>query len=364
MAQVLPEDLRHWIALSQVEGLGSIGLRALLQRFSSPDAILAAHRQALLQVVRAPVADAIVAGQNQAAIDETLAWLALPGNGLITLADADYPALLLETADPPPLLYLSGHRSLLSSPAMAMVGSRNASPQGVRDAEAFAAALGEQGWCIVSGLALGIDAAAHRGGLQTKGSTIAVIGTGIDRVYPARHRDLAHRIRQDGLLVSEFPLGTRPHAGHFPRRNRIIAGLSRGCLVVEANVRSGSLLTARMAAELGRDVFAIPGSIHSPLSRGCHALIKQGAKLVESAADILEEFGVAPRGAVPTTPTGECMENPEARLLEQMGFDPIDLDVLAQRSGLTVDSLCAMLLSLELAGLVATLPGGRFQRLA
>jgi DNA processing protein len=290
-----------------------------------------------------------------------LAWLEDAQNHLVTLADATYPSTLLEIPDPPPLLYVKGHVEMLNRPTLAVVGSRNASPQGMKNAEEFAMALSHAGYCIVSGLALGIDGAAHRGALRGNSGTVAVVGTGLDIVYPARHRELAHDIAARGALVSEFPLGTPSRAQNFPRRNRIISGLSCGCLVVEANVQSGSLITARLATEQGREVFALPGSIHSPLSKGCHLLIKQGAKLVDDIKDILEELGNAPTSPVVSESSAETTGNDP--LLECMGFDAITLDTLMQQSGLTGETVSAMLLMLELEGKVSCLPGGRYQRI-
>jgi DNA processing protein len=277
---------------------------------------------------------------------------------VLTLADTAYPKQLLEIPDPPALLYLAGDAKLLSSPALAIVGSRNATPQGLRNAHAFARALSDAGLTIVSGLALGVDSDAHRGGLEGPGSTIAVLGTGIDVIYPRRSASLAEDILSRGALVSEFPLGTEPHAGNFPRRNRLISGLARGCLVVEAAVDSGSLITARFAADQGREVFAIPGSIHSPLSKGCHALLKQGAKLVESAQDVLDELGISARSAENVPEAGEGHD-----LLDKMGFDPCDIDELTVRSGLPAEAVSAALLELELDGKIAGLPGGLYQRI-
>jgi len=269
---------------------------------------------------------------------------------------------LLNIPDPPPLLYAKGNRALLNRASLAIVGSRNATAQGVNHAEAFAQTLSSAGLCIISGMAHGIDSAAHRGGLRETGSSIAVVGTGLDRIYPAANRELAHALANEGLLLSEFALGTPPLAANFPRRNRIISGLSLGCLVVEASLQSGSLITARMALEQGRDVFAIPGSIHSPQSKGCHHLIKQGAKLVESAQDVLDELGhyVAPRHT-PETPGS--VPSPEYPLLMHLGFDPLDMNSLSLRSGLTIEALSAILLQLELEGRVAALPGGLYQRI-
>ncbi len=358
-SRTTPEDAALWISLSLIAGLGGQTLRALLSRFGTPEQIYATARSELRKAVPENVAQSISEGPQQELIAPTLAWLQQPGNHLLTLADALYPTALFEISDPPPMLYAKGRLELLSAPAIAIVGSRSATPQGERTAEEFARALSDNGYCIVSGLALGIDGAAHRGALQGRGSTIAAVGTGLDIVYPARHRQLAHSIAQQGLLISEFPLGTASLAQNFPRRNRIISGLSRGCLVVEAHLQSGSLITARLAAEQGREVFAIPGSIHSPVAKGCHLLIRQGAKLVDSIQDILEELGETP-ASQPHQAAEEMLEADP--LLKQMGYDPVSMDALIERSGLTSESLSAMLLLLELEGKVASLPGGRYQR--
>jgi DNA processing protein len=290
------------------------------------------------------------------------AWLKDPANRLLTPADADYPRRLLQLLpDPPPRLFVKGRVELLSRPALAIVGSRNATAQGMANAEAFARALSDAGLTVVSGLALGIDTAAHRGGLAGTSSSVAVLGTGADLVWPARNRALAHDLSARGALVSEFPLGTRPLAGNFPRRNRLISGLALGCLVVEAATDSGSLITARLAAEQGAEVFAVPGSIHSPLAKGCHALIKQGAKLVESAADILEELRLPAASA--RAPDEPPLDARARRLLDALGYDACDVDTLAARSGLQVAELAALLTQLELDQRVAVLPGGLYQRL-
>jgi DNA processing protein len=275
----------------------------------------------------------------------------------LTLADSEFPRALLNTADPPLLLYVKGRLDLLNLPALAIVGSRSASAQGLRNAEAFAQAVSDAAICVVSGMAQGIDTSAHKGALKGQGSSIAVVGTGLDKVYPAANRELAHLLAQHGTIISEFPLGTPPIASNFPRRNRIISGISAGCLVVEASLQSGSLITARMALEQGREVFAIPGSIHSPQSKGCHSLIKQGAKLVESAQDILEELGFPS-----LTPSIKAVDNHP--LFDHLGFDAIDIDALCQRSGLTIPALSAILLQMELDGRVAISPGGLYQRIA
>ena len=358
-------DLAAWLRLTLVPGVGGEARRALLKAFGLPEAIFAAGSGALSRVLEPSIAEHLLQHDCAAAIDTALAWAAQPGNRLLTLADSDYPQQLLTADDPPVLLYAKGRVDLLNHPLLAIVGSRNATAQGVRDAEAFARALGEAGLGIVSGLALGIDAAAHRGALATPAGTVAVIGTGADRLYPARNEALAREIAEKGVVLSEFPLGTPALASNFPRRNRIIAGLALGCLVVEAAPRSGSLITARLAAEAGREVFAIPGSIHSPLSHGCHQLIRQGAKLVETARDILEELRwentVAPC-AMPVL-ASDPIDTHEEQVLACLGDAPSTLDVLAQRSGLTSGELLAILLPMELAGRIAQLPGGLYQRL-
>ncbi|MDQ3186187.1 MAG: DNA-processing protein DprA [Pseudomonadota bacterium] len=355
------QDIESWLALGLITGLGDESIRRLLVAFGGPAEILSANAAALERVVKKKVAHNIVRGADGEKMSATLKWLEDPANSIITLADSDYFPLLLNISDPPPLLYLKGKRTLLSSPMLAIVGSRNATPQGLSNAEAFAEAASNAGLCITSGLALGVDTAAHRGGLRGIAASIAVLGTGLDIVYPARNRELAHELAEKGALVSEFPLGTPAIGSNFPRRNRIISGMSRGCLVVEAALQSGSLITARQATEQGRDVFAIPGSIHSPLSKGCHALIKQGAKLVESAEDILDELGYQPVRSTIYNAGESAGEEP--LLLRHLGHDVTTIDTLCIRSGLTAETVSAMLLAFELDGVVASLPGGGYQRL-
>ncbi len=357
-----PDDLSAWLRLLRTPGIGPGTARRLLTACGSPEAVFSAPSATLHELIGAPLASALAAPPERHAeqLATTTAWLdADPAHHVLTLADALYPPLLLEIADPPLLLYAQGQLELLAAPALAIVGSRNPSAQGVDNAREFAQHLSQAGVTIVSGMALGIDGAAHEGGLAGRGGTIAVVGTGLDRIYPARHRALAHRIAKDGLLLSEFELGMPPLAENFPRRNRLIAGLSRGTLVVEAALPSGSLITARQALEAGRDVFAIPGSIHSPQSRGCHALIKQGAKLVDSAQDILGELNWAPgpaqAPALATAPVDDA-------LLAALGHDPVTLDALLARTGESAAALNARLLELELEGRVARLPGGLYQR--
>lgn len=366
----VPEDeLAAWLRLMQTPGVGAETARRLLGHFGLPHQVFSADVPALRQVVGEHIAHALLRapdGERQALIERSLLWNTQPGNHIVTLADAAYPAALLQIPDPPVMLYIKGRIDLLSQASIAVVGSRNATAQGIANAGAFSAALSHAGFAIVSGMALGIDAAAHEGGLQGHGSTIAVIGTGIDLVYPARNRALAHRIAEHGCIVSEYALGVPAIAGNFPRRNRIISGLARGVLVVEAALQSGSLITARMAAEQGRDTFAIPGSIHSPLAKGCHQLIKQGAKLVESAQDILEELQYAdvPQAAVigkiasDSTPPVET-----GSVLHAMGFDAVDADTLAMRCEMDMTALHAELLMLELDGRIEMLPGGSYRRI-
>ena len=350
--------LASWLRLYMVPGLGGESQRQLLRIFGSPPAVFAQSIAELSRYVKPAVARSISSEFPSSTIDSVSAWLDDPLNHVITIADDEYPKSLLNIPDPPLLLFVKGRLELLNVPAFAVVGSRNASAQGIRNAETFSLAVSDSGLCVVSGLAQGIDTAAHTGGLKGSASSIAVVGTGLDKVYPASNRDLAHLLAQSGTIVSEFPLGTPPLASNFPRRNRIISGLALGCLVVEASLRSGSLITARLAVEQGKDVFAIPGSIHSPHAKGCHALIKQGAKLVESANDILEELGrPLPFASLSETST----ENP---LFAHLGFDPVDAEVLVQRSGLTIGELSAILLQLELDGRIACLPGGLYQRIA
>ncbi len=354
-------ELSAWLRLSLTPEIGPATLRKLLERFGLPEQVLHASYHSLTQIVAPAVAERLRHSDEaqQTAVAATFAWLEQPDQHLLTLADKNYPQHLLEIADPPPLLYLKGRMELLQQPGLAIVGSRHATTQGIGNAEAFARTLSSAGLTIISGMALGIDSAAHYGALEGTGSTIAVIGTGIDLVYPARNRELAHRIAQQGLIVSEFPLGSKALAHHFPRRNRIISGLARGVLVVEAAAASGSLITARQAGEQGREVFAIPGSIHSPLAKGCHLLIKQGAKLVESANDILEELRLQP-----TTPDNASVAPaPDHPLLNHLGFDPCGLDELQQRSQLDTATLQGQLLELELQGRVQRLSGGKFARL-
>jgi DNA processing protein len=309
------------------------------------------------------VAASLKAGPDPGQLAHSLSWLHSPRHHLLCLGDARYPSLLLECGDPPLVLYVEGRLELLTQPAVAVVGSRSPTRAGALDAEAISEALSNAGLTIVSGLALGIDAAAHRGGLLGKRGSIAVLGTGVDCVYPARNRQVAERLCERGAMISELPLGAPPLAHHFPRRNRIISGLCKGCLVVEATMRSGSLITARMAAEQGREVFALPGSIHSPQSKGCHWLIRQGATLVESAVDVLRELGMDERLAAPIPGRASPLPPASGWLLDAVDFSPTDLDTICERSNLTPDSASAMLLLLELEGYIARVPGGFFQRL-
>lgn len=358
------DPLAPWLRLILTPGVGPGQQRQLLAAFGPPEGIYAAGHSAIAAVIGGPAARTLLDHDATPAVEVALEWLSQPGNRLLTLGDEAYPAALLEIPDPPVALYVKGDAALLSRPSLAVVGARNATPQGEANAESFSRALSEAGLCIVSGLALGIDAAAHRGGLAGPGSTVAVIGTGADRIYPARNAALARQIAEAGVIVSEFPLGIGPLAHNFPRRNRLIAGLAQGVLVVEAALKSGSLITARLATDCGREVFAIPGSIHSPVARGCHQLIRDGAKLVETAVDILDELRLAPREAAPQldlAPVDD--EGDEAQVIRAMGHDPVDMDALVQRTNLTAEALYAILLALELDGRVSRLPGGRLQRL-
>ena len=351
-----------WLRLSLTPGLTGATLRRLLDALHSPVAILGSSRSALAQLVDPALADALLRGPAESAYEAALAWGRGVGQSILAPDGTHYPELLRHTADPPPVLYAAGRLELLENLAIAVVGSRNATAQGMRNAEQFARAMSDAGCCIVSGLALGIDAAAHRGGLAGRGSSIAVLGNGIDVTYPQRNAALFAELKSRGLVLSEFPLGTAPLAANFPRRNRLISGISRGCLVVEAAVPSGSLISARIAAELGREVFAIPGSIHSPLSKGCHYLIKQGAKLVESAQDVLEEFNIERTAhreeRIEAGVSAECIA-----VLDALGHDPCSVEALLERTAFPIDRLLAALAQLEIAGHVSAVPGGLYQRI-
>ena len=363
------DELYAWLRLLETPSVGRGSARQLMTAFGSPPAVLAATTAARREVVGASQATALAdePAHLAALLTATLAWLAAEVDeprAVIVLGDPNYPRWLLESPDPPLLLYAQGRLELLQADAIAVVGSRNPTPQGLENARAFACHLSHAGLTVVSGLALGIDGAAHAGALEGAASTVAVVGTGLDIVYPRRHLSLAHRIAREGLIVSEYSIGTPSMAPNFPRRNRIIAGLASGTLVVEAALQSGSLITARLANEAGREVFAIPGSIHSPLARGCHALIRQGAKLVEAAQDILEELH-RPASASPAAPLANALldSTDDDPLIAALGHDPATLDALVARTSLSAAELSARLFELELEGRVARLPGQLFQRL-
>ncbi|AQV96110.1 DNA protecting protein DprA [Cupriavidus necator] len=383
-----PDDLKAWLQLASAPGVGPATAGLLLAAFGLPQQVLAQSVAALSSVVPKKHARAVLARPGAglpALVERTRAWLGTPGNHVVTLADDAYPARLFDLHDPPPLLYIKGDPALLSRPAVAIVGARGATEQGKRDAQAFGRELSESGLAVISGLALGVDAAAHAGGLLGCGGTVAVTGTGPDRVYPAENLALAHDVAARGAIVTEFPLGMPGLPANFPRRNRIIAALARGVLVVEAAARSGSLITARLAADLGREVFAVPGSIHAPLSKGCHVLIRQGAKLVECTEDVLEEINLGPGpligrmtgptaaparpAAAPPTPPAQAgselsdFADRSDPLLAALGYDPVTLDALCERSGQPPEAAAARLLELELAGHAERLPGNLFRRL-
>jgi DNA processing protein len=375
------DELRAWLRLSMTDGVGNDAARILLACFGSPQAVFEQTEAALCQVVSPKQAQALMALPNELAVQcvRTQQWLMhqpdTHAHALWTLGDARYPTALLQLNDPPLMVYVAGQTERSLGNAVAIVGSRNPTPQGAETAEQFGHALSAAGLCVVSGLALGVDGAAHKGALRggttnTHWHTLAVVGTGLDRVYPRQHQTLAAQIVLQGLLMSEYHLGTAPLAHHFPKRNRIIAALSLGTLVVEAALKSGSLITAKMALDLNREVLAIPGSIHATQSHGCHALIRQGAKLVENAQDVLEELQLAPQQQVNLFADALDSEsdtppsNDEHPLLAHMGFAPVSLDALQARCVLDTATLQAQLLTLELDGAVGRLPGGLFQRLA
>ncbi|SEQ32731.1 DNA processing protein [Solimonas aquatica] len=364
-------ETRAWLQLNRADGLGAGTLAMLVERFGSASTVVSSSPAALRGAGLSEAQAQALREADAAGIAADLDWLAQGNRRLLTLADAAYPPQLREIARPPPLLFCQGDTELLTLPQLAIVGARNATPQGLQNAHDFAAELARRGLVITSGLALGIDGAAHRGALSADAYTIAVCGTGLDRVYPARHKSLAHELAARGLLVSEFPTGVAALADHFPRRNRIISGLSLGVLVVEAARESGSLITARLALEQGREVMAIPGSIHNPQARGCHALIRQGAKLVETVDDVLEELGpllgtrLAASIPAAARDAQQTARDPlTGRLLAALGDELLDVDALSARLGAPVSTIQAALTRLELEGGIAVTASGRYQRLS
>ncbi len=372
------DAIADWLALAAAPGVGPRTVARLIQRFGDPGAVLGASAQSLAELGLKPDAIAAFSGPDRARIDTIFAWAEQPDAHILTPLDPRYPPLLAEIADAPTVLFVRGDPLLLAEPQLAIVGSRNPTPVGRDVTRELASRLAACGLVITSGLAVGVDGAAHVGALET-GRTIAVLGTGPDRVYPAVHRDLARRIAEDGALVSELAPGVGPLASHFPRRNRIISGLSLGTLVTEAALKSGSLITARQALEQGREVFAVPGSVRNPLARGCHALIREGARLVEDASDVLAELAPLLRGVLDTAermdPASGGMAGNEPRtmadgdldldyrhLLDAMGYDPVAPDELVRSTGLPIESLSSMLLVLELGGHVSSCDGGRYCR--
>lgn len=361
------DEYTDWFRLLETPGIGRETARRLLAALGSPAAVLGADAATLRELVGARAAGALA--RRPDGLDARLQaarawWQGGPDRAVIALGDDGYPPALLETADPPLLLYVAGDRSALAADALAIVGSRRATPQGLANARHFARVIGDAGTVIVSGLALGIDAAAHEGALDGAGRTVAVVGCGLDEVYPRRHQALAARIERRGALVSEYAPGTPALAEHFPQRNRIIAGLAQGTLVVEAALQSGSLITARLAGECGREVYALPGSIHAEQSRGCHALLRQGAQLVETPQDILDDLAAVWRR--PQAPARAATPGPrpvEDALLRALGTDMLTLDELIDRTGWPVGDLQARMLEHELEGRIARLPGGRYQRI-
>ncbi|WP_089728655.1 DNA-processing protein DprA [Candidatus Thiosymbion oneisti] len=369
MSSTTGERLRAWLILGRIPGVGPRVAGRLVEHFGDPTRVLAAGRAELEAVGLKPALVDAILDPPEAAADADLAWAEGEGVQILARDDPRYPPLLAQLSAPPILLFVRGDPEVLKDPMLAIVGSRNPTPSGRETTGDFARHLAACGLTIVSGLAIGIDGAAHTGALEG-GRTVAVLGTGPDRIYPAAHRDLARRIAQKGALVTEYPPGTAPIGRNFPRRNRMISGLSLGTLVTEAALKSGSLITARYAVEQGREVFAIPGSIHNPLARGCHALIRDGAKLVESAADILEELAplLGPLTAETTEPDRNGSGDPGdldadyLRLLENLGHDPVSPDDLIRRTGLPAQDIASMLLLLELKGYVSSCPGGRYCR--
>ena len=365
-------SMRYWVALNLLNPvIGARRANKLLQHFTNPQAMFEAGSLVWQSIGLSELACDTLAQPDWTVVDETLRWAEQTGQGLIHLGQAGYPEALSRISDPPVVLFYQGDPALLGRQQLAMVGSRNPTPGGYETAFDLAASSAKLGFTITSGLALGIDAAAHRGALSVAGDTIAVAGTGLDLIYPGQNRDLAEQIKCDGVLISEFPLGTKPLGRNFPMRNRIISGLARGVVVVEAAMRSGSLITAKQALEQGREVFAIPGSIHSPTSRGCHWLLRQGAKLVENIGDILEEFdlrlGQMAQMGLAYSPESQPKEalNLDThfkQVLYKVDFGPTSVDCIIERSGLTADAVCSMLLVLELQDLVHITSSGQYCR--
>lgn len=360
------EELAAWLRLLETPGIGRTRARELLRALGSPQEVLDAPRAAWRDLLPEAVARALSEPPPglDLLVERTWRWLQEPDRHLLALGDEAYPAAWLKTDDPPLLVHAAGRLALLRQPSVAIVGSRQATAQGLEMAREFAADLARAGWGVVSGLAQGIDAAAHEGALAVGGDTVAIVGTGLDRVYPRQHHALAARIAREGLLVSEHVLGTPALAPHFPQRNRLIAGLADGTLVVEAALKSGSLITARLAAEAGREVFAIPGSIRNPQAQGCHRLIRDGATLVESAEDLLAELPRQPQGAPRGQPAADApRDDPDDPLLAHLAGGALDLDDLQARTGMPTAELSVRLLELELDGRLERLPGPRFRRL-
>ncbi len=362
------DDLAPYLALEACPGIGPRHFRRISEADDTSINGLSRLTKHELQELGFNAEQAQFLRQPPSAlIDSVEQWLATDSSHhILTLDDEDYPPLLRQIRDAPPILYTLGNYKLLSDPQIAIVGSRNCTPGGASNAEAFAAYLAGAGLTITSGMALGIDKHAHQGALRADGKTIAVIGTGIDRIYPSRNRQLAYDIAEHGLIVSEFPLGTTPIPANFPRRNRIISGLSLATLVVEATQKSGSLITAQHCVEQGREVFAIPGSIHNPQAKGCHQLIRQGAKLVDQAADIIDDIasllGYLAEQTNVEQPQQQELDAEYQQLLQHIGYDPVSIDTLAERSGLTIDQLSSMLLILELNDHIQPAPGGLYSR--
>jgi DNA processing protein len=368
------DQFANFLRLFHVFGIGRVSLLDLREKFGGDfNQIFSVSRHDLQAAGLSARQIDQIKSPNEVQVEKELAWAEQPDNHIICFDDQAYPALLKQTANYPALLYCSGRIDLLSNPQIAIVGSRNCTPGGAKTAHDFAAYLSNAGITITSGMAGGIDTQAHVGALTGMGKTIAVTGTGLDKIYPAKNRQLAYDIYSDGLLVTEFPLGTSPRSANFPRRNRIISGLSVATLVVEAARRSGSLITAHQAVEQGREVFAIPGSIHNPQVRGCHQLIREGARLADKASDIIEDLssllGYIASQPVTEQPSSEPakaikkLDKVYTKLLEQIGYDPISTDTLVERSGLTIDKVSSMLLLLELDELIQSAPGGHYVRI-
>lgn len=360
---IISPEIYAFLKLALTPQVGPVTMRKLLHHFGSAKEILNKDSHTLGKFVNKTIVNLILNDASQERLDNTIEWLDKDKNNhILVLINDNYPRELKQISDPPPILFAKGKLELLLNPKLAVVGTRHPSPQGSINARNFSQDLSNNGITIVSGMAAGIDRAAHLGALNAQSGTIGVLGTGIDRIYPSSNSDLFHKVAEDGLLISEFPLGVHALNSNFPRRNRIVAGLSIGCLVIESAIDGGSMITANLALEMGRDVMAIPGSIHNPVARGCHKLIKQGAKLIETTNDVIEEFNLTP-SPQNSNLEGTTISNSDDHILEIIGYDAMNIDKICLRLDKPFAEICAKLLELELDGQIINCGNGEYQRI-